>query len=152
MANFYKFYDEWITEVSPKKVWDAVSDPASWQIWWPELVQVEIIKHDAQIVGSIAELTWRSRGGYKLKHIITVTNVLHGKSINFTSLGDLDGCGSWLFYEIEGKTHMVIEWYVQTTKTWMKILNPLLRNMFVKNHNILMQNGERGFDRYLKEL
>lgn len=149
MAGFYDFHDEWLIKAALSQSWQAVSNPSEWQSWWPGLIGLSIIKQDQNLIGSIAQLTWSSRLGYKLNHTITITDFKPSELIKFTSVGDLEGYGSWRFSESNVNTQMTIDWHVITTKKWMNLLAPILRPVFRKNHTTLMKSGEAGLNKYL---
>lgn len=148
-AKIYNFHDEWEVKAPFDKAWEAISDSAHWQRWWPGLKSAVVIQQSPGIIGSCVELTWRSKTGYRLKHSVAITEITPGKSIEFTSDGDLKGYGTWKFKKQGLVTGMFIDWHVETSKNWMNILSPILRPVFNYNHAALMKSGERGLNQYL---
>ncbi|HUP26713.1 MAG TPA: SRPBCC family protein [Candidatus Limnocylindrales bacterium] len=146
----YSFHDEWHIEAPLSMTWDLVSNSADWQEWWPGLKSAVITNYSENIVGSSVQLAWRSKTGYRLKHVVVITDIEPGRIISFKSSGDLFGQGTWKFEEYNGTTHMAIDWHVQTTKAWMNILSPVLRPIFVSNHDKLMRRGEAGLNKHLQ--
>jgi hypothetical protein len=63
--------------------------------------------------------------------------------------GELNGWGTWRFFEGKEGTAAVYEWKVETGKPWMNALAPLARPVFVRNHNVIMRNGAVGLARLL---
>jgi hypothetical protein len=57
--------------------------------------------------------------------------------------GDLVGMGCWRFEHEAGVTTVRHEWQVRTTLRWMNLATPLLRQLFVRNHRRLMEQGAR---------
>lgn len=152
MAHTYDFYDEWEISAPLALAWEAISDSAAWQKWWPGLKSVNITRLNAGHVGSQAALTWQSKSGYHLRHTVTITSVEPGQKIMFSSSGDLVGQGSWGFKDVAGKTTMPVKWHVQTTKPWMNIFSFILKPLFIANHSQLMKQGETGLNAYLNRL
>ncbi len=151
MNATYDFHDKWHIDAPLEATWEDVSNSAGWEKWWPGLKRAVITNMGPNIANSRAELTWRSKTGYELKHAVTVKAITFHKCIDFTSDGDLKGYGSWRFESVGGGTHMEIDWHVETTKHWMNILSPFLRPLFIQNHHALMKQGEKGLNRYLKK-
>lgn len=151
MNATYDFHDEWYINAPLEATWEGVSNSASWQKWWPDLKSAVVTNMDSDIVNSKAKLIWRSKTGYELAHVITIKALTMHKSIEFTSEGDLEGYGSWSFESVGGATRMEIDWHVETTKSWMNILSPFLRPLFALNHHALMNQGEKGLNKYLKK-
>lgn len=150
MAANYDFHDEWEIHAPVEAAWDLISHSADWERWWPGLKSAVITNHNPEIIGSSVELRWRSKTGYHLQHRVTVTEVEPDGTIKFRSAGDLIGNGSWQFVRRDRSTHMIIDWHVRTTKAWMNMFAPLLRPVFLRNHDSLMKNGEKGLNRYLQ--
>ncbi len=149
MSPSYDFKDEWEINAPLDMTWKVVSDSAGWQKWWPGLQEATVTNQHPDLVGSSVQLTWHSKAGYKLRHRITIKTIKPCSLIEFSSDGDLSGYGSWRFESKNNKTHMTIDWHVQTTKRWMNIFSMFLRPIFIKNHHALMAQGEIGLNSYL---
>lgn len=62
----------------------------------------------------------------------------------FEAAGDLEGVGQFTLDETErGSTAITFHWLVETPKTWMNVLAPLARPLFVWNHHRLMTDFAR---------
>lgn len=151
MTKRYDFTSMWDIPASTSNVKKAIYDVESWTKWWPGLESVAITHFGEDHIGNKATMTWRSQSGYRLHLNITITKIDNDGSMHFVSAGDLHGYGSWHFKtEKSTSTHMEIYWHVTPTKSWMQRLDFLLRPLFIKNHNLLMNDGEQGLTRYLQ--
>ena len=127
-------------------------DLPGWGNWWPGLEKGEITESRVEIVGTKLNAVWKSMFGYQLKMQLTITGYIPNQKITFQSEGDLIGSGSWAFTsEANGWTRMDIAWNVATQKMWMNALAIFLRPVFIYAHERLMQKGEAGLVRYLRD-
>lgn len=55
--------------------------------------------------------------------------------------GDLIGTGTYILEGDEHRTQVRFVWNVSTTKTWMNLLAPIARTLFVWAHRHVMRNG-----------
>jgi hypothetical protein len=151
MINSYIFTSDWAIQAPVSRAEHAIIDIAKWHDWWLAVDDIRVLVENDSYVGSEFASTWRSRAGYGLRLRITITEYVPGSYIAFDSAGDLKGSGSWRFTSnSDNCTAMKIDWDVQPTKPWMRLLSPLLRPVFVYNHHLIMEDGERSLNRYLK--
>jgi len=149
----YDFRTTWTITAPRHRVSTAIQDMRSWPTWWPGLRSVEVKNVHKKIVGSRVHMAWGARLGYTLRIEITITNYMADSRIDFTSVGDLVGGGSWSLKDGDqiDTTAINILWHVATTKRWMNISAPLLRPIFIFNHYLLMRAGQKGLRHYLKD-
>jgi hypothetical protein len=103
---------------------------------------------DANGVGELDRLTWRSALPYSLTFDARVTRVERPHLIEGQATGELQGVGIWRLYEGQG-TAILYDWRIRTTKRWMNVLGPLPRPAFVWNHDVVMRQGGVGLARKL---
>ncbi len=148
----YHFKSTWNSTAHLPVAEQAILDMEGWKQWWSGMVAARTIRHQRAVVGSVVTATWKSMFGYRLAMQLTIIGYVPGQQITFRSSGDLEGEGSWTFrVTSDGGTQMDILWNVTTQKTWMNVLAPFLRPLFVGAHNKLMEQGERGLRRYLAQ-
>ena len=145
MAVEYRFLTTWLLDCGRGPVWEAIFDQRSWPTWWRGVEDVvELEPGDETGVGSHARLVWRSRLPYDLVFEARTHTVSKPHLIEADAFGELTGTGRWRLFEQGGVTAVLYEWNVSTTKPWMNALAPLLRPVFVWNHNWVMRNGGVG--------
>ena len=149
MHHDYHFQTIWYINAPRQTVSDALFHEDDWTKWWQGLERAEILNHTMG-EGSEVATTWRSKAGYRLRFTLHITTFRPGQYIAFTAKGDLVGSGDFILEPLaNGQTRVTINWRVQTTRIWMKLLAPFLRPVFVNNHHMLMDAGEKGLNAYV---
>lgn len=147
----YSFQSVWNIDAPRTQVWQALTaTPFSWEDWWPQLKDVHDMNITSGLEGTSFSCSWQAPIGYRLKTDVTITKVDHLSTVILEASGDLIGTVTCDIKEIDGRTHVDIDWQVDTTKTWMNNLSPVLRPFFVWSHHAVMRSGEQGLRRYLK--
>lgn len=127
-----------------------LQDPLAWPGWWRGVERVsELDGGDADRVGSVYRIAWRSRIPYELEFDFKVRKVDPPCCMEGDAAGDLAGHGRWLLFERDGVTAVLYEWHVETSKRWMNALGPVARPVFDYNHNVVMRWGGEGLARRL---
>lgn len=141
----YAFLTTWLLDAPRQRVWEAVHDQASWPSWWRGVEEaVELRPGDADGVGSVSRMVWKSALPYRVSFEVTTTRVERPTLLEGQAVGELEGTGRWRFYEQDGVTAVLYEWNVATTRPWMNHLAPLLRPAFEWNHDWVMARGGEG--------
>jgi hypothetical protein len=145
----YTFVSHWHIAASALQAEKALLCHEDWTKWWGGLEKVTLL--DGRIgTGARFACVWNSGAGYTLRTITTITDYQPGKSVSFSSTGDLEGEGSFILEHASAlQTDVVIHWNADVTKSWMRWLSPILRPIFTVFHHRLMRAGERGFNKYL---
>lgn len=145
----YLFLTTWIVDAPIGPVWDAIHDVEGWPQWWRGVERVEVLdRGDAQGLGSVHRLAWRSRLPYTLEVTSRTTRVERPHVIEGVTWGELAGEGRWRLFEGPG-TAVTYDWAVRTTAPWMNALAPVARGVFAWNHDVLMRRGGEGLARRL---
>ncbi|NDL57285.1 hypothetical protein [Phytoactinopolyspora mesophila] len=141
----YQFGSVWVVAVPLSRCWDFLTSPGQrWFDWWPRLREIEI-QRTSRLVGSRAVCTWKSPLGYRLRTSLLVTEVVEGTRVRMAAGGDLTGLAEVALSELPGGgTRIDVTWWVHTTRTWMNLLAPALRPLFLLGHRAVMRGGERG--------
>ena len=146
----YQFVTLWRLRAPVDAVWQAIVESEKWPSWWKGVVLVEeLAPGDASGVGGKRRYVWRSKLPYTLAFDMEVMRVEPTSLLEGRASGELEGSGVWELSEAEGVTTVHYTWRVKTTRAWMNLLAPLLRPVFVWNHDYVMKAGAEGLARLL---
>lgn len=146
----YEFVTTWHLDAPPSRVWVAIVDTASWPRWWPSVRRVDLLRMgDETGVGTVNRYEFRGRLPYTLAFEVRTTTVDPPRALDGVASGELRGIGQWRLAPEGDGTVVTYRWAVETTQWWMNILAPLLRPVFVANHDYVMTSGEQGLRHYL---
>ncbi|MEV7396427.1 hypothetical protein [Aeromicrobium sp. NPDC092404] len=148
MNSDYVLVSRWQVERSRDALWDvleallATPDPLP---WWPS---VQVTAYD----GDDLDLRAASVFGYAVRFRLGDLVVERPHRLSFTSEGDLRGRGEVTFVELTPKSSaMDIDWRVATDRRWMRWTAWILRPVFVAGHHVVMRQGEKHLNRWLRE-
>lgn len=152
MSRRFVMVSRWRLETTAERVWELLIHPTDWPAWWPQVARVERLTHgDSDGVGSRHAFLWRSGLGYELRIVITSTRVERCRELEASASGDLRGLGLWLIDESSAKeVRITHRWDVELSKTWMRLLAPLLQRVFARRHRAVMAKGAHGMARRLR--
>src|SRR6187200_613195 len=146
----YRFVTTWCLDAPIERVFEAIDDAARWPEWWQGVERtVKLAEGDADGIGRLWELTWRSALPYELTFTSRVTRRDPPHVIEGTADGELIGVGRWRLYSGPAGTAAVYEWNVRTARPWMNRLAPVARPLFAWNHDVVMRHGAEGLARRL---
>jgi hypothetical protein len=146
----YSFVTLWRFRAPIERVWEAIQDYQTWPMWWPAVEHArQIAPGDAEGIGEIAELEFRTRLPYRLRFLITTTRVAAPYELDGNAVGELEGSGRWRLHMEGDETVVRYLWDVRTTRWWMNLLAPIARPVFAWNHNQVMHSGQSGLARRL---
>jgi uncharacterized protein YndB with AHSA1/START domain len=141
----YRFLTTWLLEAERERVWDAIYESERWPEWWNGVLEAEKLEDgDANGVGQYGRYVWKAKLPYRVEFFIRTTRVERPTLLEGDANGELAGVGRWHLFEQDGRTAVIYEWNVRTTKAWMNLLAPLARSAFQSNHDYVMRNGGRG--------
>jgi uncharacterized protein YndB with AHSA1/START domain len=145
-ATEFLLVSDWTIDAPRQRVWDALKAPTEWPRWWRYVARVEELdRGDADGIGARHRFHWTSRLPYSIDIVMRIVGMRTLETIRGLAEGDLRGEGLWELSDTrDGGTHARYTWRVGLDKTWMRALAPLLRPVFVWNHNAVMAAGERG--------
>ena len=98
----YEFLTTWLVDAPLERVWDVIYDAESYPRWWngvERVVELEPGADGDQGIGSLARYTWRSKLPYTLEFDMRVTRVERPHLLSGQASGELEGTGTWRFYE-----------------------------------------------------
>lgn len=138
----YSFDTMWLLDAPVEPVWDAIYDTDSWPSWWPGVRRVEeLVPRGADGVGGVSRFTFRSILPYDLSFEMRSVRVERHRMLEGIATGQLAGVGRWRFFTQPGGTAVAYHWDVETTERWMNALTPVVKPLFVWNHDRLMEAG-----------
>ena len=149
-ATEFHLTTDWAFDAPLEPVWQALMAPEQWPAWWRAVEKVERLQAgDADGVGAVRRITWRTALPYTLSFAMRVTRVEPMTLIEGRAEGELDGIGRWTLCPDAGRTYVRYDWIVEVTKPWMRRAAPLLRPVFAWNHGKVMGWGYEGLTRKL---
>lgn len=147
----YHLLSTWHIEAPLDEVYGAIYNSLHWPDWWPGLQKVEpATVGDPKGIGSKRCYSWQGEFPYIVKFEICATRIENLLAIEGVATGDLEGTGCWRFSRQGSVSVVQFEWRVRTTKWWWRLLEPLARPMFIRNHELLMAQGAAGLARHLQ--
>jgi uncharacterized protein YndB with AHSA1/START domain len=150
-ATSFHLLTGWSFDAPRETVWRALIAPEEWPSWWRAVAAVErLAEGDANGVGAVRRMTWRTALPYTLTFDMRTTRVEPMALIEGRAEGELTGIGRWRLSGDGAHTGAQYEWIVDVTKPWQRLFAPLLRPVFTWNHNIVMAWGEAGLARKLR--
>ncbi len=147
----YSFQSVWDLKAPRSEVWQTLTaTPFSWEDWWPQLKDVHNMHITKDLQGTSFSCAWQAPIGYRLRTKVIISQVDDLEMVMLETTGDLIGTVTCRLIEDNSCTHIDIDWQVDTGRTWMNLLAPLLKPFFIWSHHAVMRSGERGLQRYLK--
>ena len=135
----------WSLAAPRDAVWRALCTVEDWPSWWRAVAKVErLAEGDANGIGTVRRMTWRTALPYSLTFAMRTTRVEPMTTIEGHAEGELQGLGRWTLSGDGRQTNARYDWIVDVTKPWQRTLAPLLRPVFTWNHNVVMRWGEQG--------
>ena len=144
-ARDFHLTTEWRLEAPTDQVWALLTAVEAWPGWWKAVKRVELVQAgDADGIGAVRRMTWRTALPYALSFDMCTTRVEPNILIEGQASGELDGLGRWTLRADGATTYVRYDWIVAVSKPWMRVLAPLLRPVFAWNHKIVMGWGLEG--------
>lgn len=141
---------DWTLAAPPAAVWEALTKPEDWPVWWRAVETVDLIERgDDHGLGAYRRFTWRTALPYRVRFNVRVTRVEPMAVIEGRADGEVSGVGRWTLAPYDKGTHVRYDWSVKLNKPWMRVLAPLLRPVFAWNHDRVMAWGHEGLVRKL---
>jgi hypothetical protein len=147
MNSEYVLVSRWRVGRGREALWDvleALLDTPDPLPWWPS---VQVTAYD----GDNLDLRAASGLGYAVTFRLANLESRRPDRLAFTSEGDLRGRGEITFVELTDDTsEMDIDWRVATDRRWMRWTAWILRPVFVTGHHIVMRQGEKHLNEWLR--
>jgi hypothetical protein len=153
-VNHYRFVEHWdIPDATPDEVYAVLSDARLLPRWWVGvyLTAEALGDGDDPRVGDRARVTARGFLPYKLNFVLEATALAPGRLVETRAVGDFVGVWRGALSPTAAGTRVDIDWTVTVEKPLVRFLSPLLKPIFVRNHNWTTLRGEAGLRAYLAE-
>lgn len=142
-ANKYKFKNSWEIKAPLKPVWNEIINYNNWPDWCYGVQEVKNIDENTIDIrkGNRFSSVWKGTLPYTLTFDAKITNLIPYTFISFKVHGDLKGVGVCRLSSKNGITTVNFIWNVSPAKTWMILLAPIAKPLFVRNHNRIVDSG-----------
>lgn len=145
----YNFSSVWYLNAPIQTVWQAISQPWQWPIWWRGLQRVErLTPGEANSLGSTYCYVWKGPLPYRLTLAIRIVHVEPPTVLEGAVTGGLCGLGRWQLSADGERTRVCFTWLVDGPQQWMRYVVPLTRRLFHWNYQRLMLWGRDGLEQY----
>lgn len=125
----------------PAQVRQAMLRPEAWVETWRHVDGLELLATgDGAGVGRRYRTTVRAVLPYRLTWEME-TRRADAREIAWTVTGDLVGTGHLGIASLGGGTTLTARWSVRPTPTWMVVAWPVLQQVFLRNHDLIMDRG-----------
>lgn len=144
--NDYHFVSHWRVYGSVEEVSSIIiANGQELPLWWPSsYFDAEELKHgDETGLGHV--FTVRARGWlpYSLELKFTALEIERPNHAIVGVTGDLTGTGEWTFEQDGDMVNVTFDWLVTMVRPSLRRLAPVLRPLFMWNHDWIMVQGER---------
>ena len=154
-SNRYHFEDHWDVPFPIQDVWEVLSRPREFPVWWQGVYLSAEPLGDAGDVPRVGARTAAVARGwlpYKLRFTIQTTALEKPRLIAFKASGDFETDDSrWLLTPNSAGTDVVLDWNPIVEKPVVKLLSPVLKPIFRWNHNWTMVRGQRQIVDYISK-
>ncbi|WNQ10327.1 SRPBCC family protein [Paenibacillus aurantius] len=148
-AYQYAFRTIWEVEADLPRVWELLSDYQYGQ-WWKGVSAYKVREGSpGNGIGSVYASIFRTKLPYRLIFLSELVHCEPMRALEFKAYGELEGRGAWKLTQHGTITRIEYRWQVNTNKSWMNRLAPLLRPLYRWNHRKVMDEGARGFAKKL---
>lgn len=148
----YRFQRRIHVDASPADIFPALVETHDWVRWWDHLESVETLagppddptrRTDRYVV--------RAPVGYRIEVHGWFVTVDPPQRLEAHLAGDLEGSGRLELHPAPGGTtdlHYLLD--VRTTRRWMRLLAPMARPLFERNHHRVLSEAFAGLARRLE--
>jgi hypothetical protein len=150
-ATNYHLLTIWRIQAPLAAVYAAILDSLHWPNWWVGAKHVEQTSAgSANGINNVRRYAWQGELPYEVVFDVRATRIENLVSIEGLAQGDLEGIGRWHFFARGAHSEVHYEWHVHSTRWWMNLMAPMVRPLFIRNHNLVMAQGGDGLARLLK--
>jgi hypothetical protein len=143
--NRYRFRSVWTLPGPAGEVFDVVTDPGTYPLWWPDIHGVGRVDDDT------AEVVCRSVLPYALVFRMHRTDQDQEAGRLLVGMtGDLEGFCRSTVEQRPGGVRLEIVQDVVVNKALLRALAPVARPVFRANHAAMMWRGQRGLRGFLR--
>lgn len=137
----YRFVTRFAVTAGPAAVFGAILRPETWLSRLGHVRRLERVADGAPDGLGRAYATEVAAAPYRLHWRMETVEVVPDIQVAWDATGDLTGRGTWTLAAVRSGTLVTSRWEVRTTRTWMRLLRPVARPLFVRNHDRVMHAG-----------
>ncbi|SFB53746.1 Polyketide cyclase / dehydrase and lipid transport [Cohnella sp. OV330] len=147
--SIYRFEHAWRVNRDKERLWALIGD-FRYDDWWPN-VRIERIATGASGdgLGNVYASEFRPGLLYALKLRVSVVESRPPTAVALRVAGDLEGRAVVRLHGVGRATEVHVLMELETRRGWMSALAPLLRDVFVRNHRRMIEDGIAGLAAYL---
>lgn len=150
-ATNYHLLTIWRIQAPLAAVYAAILDSLRWPDWWLGAQSVkQTAIGSANGINNVRRYAWQGELPFAVVFDVCATRIEDLVAIEGRALGDLDGIGRWHFFQRGAHSEVHYEWHVHSTRWWMNVMAPMVRPLFIRNHNLVMAQGGDGLARLLQ--
>ena len=145
---------KWRVQGNIEDVYDILSAPKEFVRWWSDvyLDVEELVPGDENGVGRTLRLLTKGKLPYTLSWQAHALEINKPHRILIQAQGDLDGKGEWFLQQNGPWVDIRYDWTVYLSRPWMRLLTPLLKPVFIANHQWAMNKGKEGLQAELNRM
>jgi uncharacterized protein YndB with AHSA1/START domain len=152
----YSFVMLWHFREPIERIWQAINAAEDYPRWWSNILDYECLTpENPRGVGAKGRRAVRGLLRYSLVYTTTITRTEAPYNLEYVAEGDLVGEGRFVLAataDAQGAraTEVTLYWNVSTQGRRLNRFAPLLKWLFVWNHNYVMRRGERGLTKWME--
>jgi Polyketide cyclase / dehydrase and lipid transport len=140
----FNMITNWDFDAPLALLWQYIAALEEWPSWWPRVKEVRLLQSgDAHGIGAKHHMRWSTALGYHLDFDTLTTQIAPYQFIEAQARGDLTGVGRWIFSPTSTGCRVRYEWQIHIDQPILAPLAPLLRPLYVWNHNHVMEAGRK---------
>lgn len=145
-AAAYRFVTNWVIRAPAADVFTVLRAGDRYAEWWPGTLSSGSDGNDG--------FRYQMRGRfppYVLDFRARVVEQAAPTRLVVDATGDLEGRGEWTLVEDGDVTRVTYVWTVEVHQPFVRRMSPVLRPLFVANHEAIMDEGRLGLETALRE-
>ena len=142
MARFH-FITKWKFDTPIALVYEIIKDSSKLHDWCPS-VYLDVKTTAPGFpngIGKQVSLYTKGYLPYTLRWNFEVVQIIPNKKLVLDAYGDLEGVGTWAFYETSSGCDVQYDWDIEFKKTGLSLFAFILRPIFAFNHRWAMQKA-----------
>jgi hypothetical protein len=158
MVRTYDWDTEWNIAAPLPDVYRVMTNPDEQHHWWPSMqVARSTTRADGQPGGTVTYQVKQAQSVARFVRPFVITSVTEDvepeRRTRSVVTGDLIGVLDTLFYaRPDGGTRIRYHWYVRVRNPLFNLAGFFAARMFRASHDHVMDEGEAGLNRYLREI
>jgi uncharacterized protein YndB with AHSA1/START domain len=130
-------------------VFEALADARTYPHWWTP-VYIEVTADGPPAAGAVSHQRFKGRLPYVLKMNSEIVRMDRPREFAIRVDGDLSGRGVWSLTPQDGRVHVRFDWRVSADRALLRILTPVLRPIFRRNHSYAIRRAMAGLEPYAR--